>query len=63
MDDASHCPHRTLHAHGCQLGKDSMSSSADIGLAELPLDPQAKIRSSSKDWALLLLARLQETCV
>ena len=22
MDDASHCPHRTLHARDCQLGKD-----------------------------------------
>ena len=34
-----------------------VSSSADIGLAPLALDSQTKIRSSSKDRSILLLAR------
>jgi len=63
MDDASYCPDRTFHACDCQLGKDFMSSSVNIGLAALPLDPQTKAQSSSKGWTLLLLAQFQETRV
>jgi len=57
MDDASHCPDRTLYARDRQLGKDFMSSSAGIGLSPLPLDCQTEDRSSPKGWILLLLAR------
>jgi len=31
MDDAGHCPDRTLHARNCKFGKDFMSGSVGIG--------------------------------
>ena len=57
MDDAGHCPDRTLHARDFQFGKDFMSGSVGIGSAALPLDSQTEAGPSSKGWALLLFAR------